>query len=94
MNKCKLCGANHTMPIEIPDDNGEYNGTGYNICDACWDIIAEVAHKRLANDLKQIRGALDTLTSLIVDEREKRIDAVDYVNDRLTNHINNCHGEF
>lgn len=107
MNKCRLCGANHVLPIQISDEDGSYYGEYFQyICDACWDIIAEVAHRRLKQEVDKLtvniasiaqliqvqQNSMEMLTKLIESERSKRVEMYEYLDNRITNHINNCHG--
>ena len=43
---CQLCGKKHgNLSITIqPEEEGDEQ-YGYYICDACWDIIAEIARR-------------------------------------------------
>ena len=54
---CKICGKQKdTYTLEIPyiEDIEVIGVDEYHICGSCWDIIAEVANRRLSQQLEEL----------------------------------------
>lgn len=69
MNKCAICGETKAyFTIELIED--DICGYTRAICDSCWDIIAEVAYRRMKDRIKQIE-----ILGRELDRIERTLDA-------------------
>lgn len=65
MSACAICkGTRSLYTIEIPTDDGACNDVR-KICGTCWDVIAEVATRRLATRLDAMEKQIKELNEQI-----------------------------